>query len=64
MVSEQKFEIREIKINSINFDDDWKFSGKTVNLQLLFDKEVEYYFNTPGEVPDSELLTKIVFPVK
>ncbi|HHU89469.1 MAG TPA: GyrI-like domain-containing protein [Clostridiaceae bacterium] len=24
----------------------------------------EYYFNTPGEVPDSELLTKIVFPVK
>lgn len=24
----------------------------------------EYYFNTPGEVPDSELLTKIMFPVK
>ncbi len=24
----------------------------------------EYYFNTPGQVPDSELLTKIVFPVK
>ncbi|NLX63256.1 MAG: GyrI-like domain-containing protein [Clostridiaceae bacterium] len=24
----------------------------------------EYYLNTPGEVPDSELLTKIVFPVK
>jgi len=24
----------------------------------------EYYFNTPGEVPDSELLTKIAFPVK
>ena len=24
----------------------------------------EYYLNTPGEVPESELLTKIVFPVK
>lgn len=24
----------------------------------------EYYFNTPGQVPDSELLTKIAFPVK
>jgi len=24
----------------------------------------EYYLNTPGEVPDSELLTRIEFPVK
>ena len=24
----------------------------------------EYYFNSPGSVPDDELLTKIVFPIK
>jgi len=24
----------------------------------------EYYYNAPGEVPDDELLTKIVFPIK
>jgi effector-binding domain-containing protein len=24
----------------------------------------EYYYNSPADVPESELLTKVVFPVK
>jgi len=40
-VLEQKFEARETKDSLPNFDTDWKQSGRTVSLQLLFEKEVE-----------------------
>lgn len=66
-VSEQKFEAKEIKNDILNFDDDWKFSGKTVNLQLLFDKEVEnVVFDLFGErlekQKDGKLLLKTEMP--
>lgn len=64
---QDKFEPRKIEFDHINFDTEWKYSGKTVNLQLLFDKEIEniafeYFGDSLEKQNDGKLLLKTVMP--
>ncbi|NLE25074.1 MAG: YafY family transcriptional regulator [Clostridiaceae bacterium] len=67
IVLDQKFEMREIEIDHLNFDTDWKYSGKTVNLQLLFDAEManiafEFFGENLEKQNDGKLLLKTEMP--
>jgi len=66
-VLEQKFEARETNNSLPNFDTEWKYSGKTVSLQLLFEKEVEniafeFFGDNLERQKDGKLLLKTEMP--
>jgi len=66
-VLEQRFEARETKDTIPNFDIEWEYSGKTVSLQLLFEKEVEniafeYFGDKLERQSDGKLLLKTEMP--
>jgi len=66
-ILEQKFEPRETKDSLPNFDTEWKYSGRTVNLQLLFEKEVEniafeFFGDNLEKQSDGKLLLKAEMP--
>ncbi|NLL68503.1 MAG: YafY family transcriptional regulator [Clostridiaceae bacterium] len=64
---QDKFEPRKIEFDHINFDTEWKYTGKTVTLQLLFDGEIEniafeYFGDSLEKQNDGKLLLKTVMP--
>ena len=66
-VLEQKFEIREIEFDSLDLDTEWKNSGETVALQLLFDAEMEniafeFFGESLEKQNDGKLLFKTEMP--
>ena len=64
---EQKFEPRKIEFDRLNLDTEWKYSGKTVTLKLLFDAEMEniafdFFGDSLEKQNDGKLLLKMEIP--
>lgn len=63
----QKFVPRKIEFDHLNFDTEWKYTGKTVTLQLLFDAEIEniafeLFGDSLKKQNDGKLLLKTEMP--